>query len=90
MVVSHHVVAGIWTQDLQKSSRVLNHWAISPAPIFLFLLLGSIKPKASSMLGEDSTIELYLQPYLLLYQIVALYLLFTHARVSSTHLTVLC
>jgi hypothetical protein len=23
MVVSHHVVAGIWTQDLQKSSRVL-------------------------------------------------------------------
>ena len=23
MVVSHHVVAGIWTQDLLKSSRVL-------------------------------------------------------------------
>jgi hypothetical protein len=23
VVVSHHVVAGIWTSDLQKSSRVL-------------------------------------------------------------------
>jgi hypothetical protein len=23
MVVSHHVVAGIWTSDLRKSSRVL-------------------------------------------------------------------
>jgi hypothetical protein len=29
MVVSHHVAARIWTQDLQKSS--LNYWAISPA-----------------------------------------------------------
>jgi hypothetical protein len=36
MVVSHHVVAGIWTQDLRKSRTseewlsALNHWAISP------------------------------------------------------------
>jgi hypothetical protein len=36
MVVSHHVVAGIWTQDLQKSSQCsepLNHLA---APICAF------------------------------------------------------
>jgi hypothetical protein len=36
MVVSHHVVAGIWTPDLRKSSLeeqsgALTHWAISPA-----------------------------------------------------------
>jgi hypothetical protein len=34
MVVSHHVVAGIWTQDFKKSS--LNCWAISPASTFFF------------------------------------------------------
>ena len=31
MVVSHHVVGGIWTQDLRKSSLCYYHWAISPA-----------------------------------------------------------
>jgi hypothetical protein len=32
VVVSHHVVAGIWTPDLRKSSRgALTRWAISPA-----------------------------------------------------------
>jgi hypothetical protein len=50
MVVSHHVVAGIGTLDLRKSSRVLlptepshqpavsalNLWTISPVPFFLF------------------------------------------------------
>jgi hypothetical protein len=29
MVVSHHVVAGIWTQDLWKKVSALNRWAIS-------------------------------------------------------------
>ena len=33
IVVSHHVVAGIWTPYLWKSSWVLLHWAISPARI---------------------------------------------------------
>ena len=33
MVVSHHEIAGIWTQDLWKSC--LTHWAISPAPLLL-------------------------------------------------------
>jgi hypothetical protein len=35
MVVSHHVVAGIWTQDLGKSSQLvsaLNCWAILTSP----------------------------------------------------------
>jgi hypothetical protein len=36
MVVSHHVVAGIWTQDLRKSSRwsyLLNHLTIPPGAV---------------------------------------------------------
>jgi hypothetical protein len=37
MVVSHHVVAGIWTQDLREISRyTLNCLAISPAQLPLF------------------------------------------------------
>jgi hypothetical protein len=32
MVVSHHVVAGNWTQDLWRAVSALNCWAISPAP----------------------------------------------------------
>jgi hypothetical protein len=32
VVVSHHVVAGIWTRDLLESG-VLTHWAISPVPL---------------------------------------------------------
>jgi hypothetical protein len=40
MVVSHHVVAGNWTQDLWKSSSALNHWANFPAPLSWFLLPG--------------------------------------------------
>ena len=36
MVVSHHVVAGNWTQKLWKSS--LNHWTTSPAPFFISYL----------------------------------------------------
>jgi hypothetical protein len=41
MVVSHHVVAGIWTKDLWKSSQcALNHWAISPIELFLFYVYG--------------------------------------------------
>jgi hypothetical protein len=38
MVVSHHVVAGIWTQALQKSSHALNRWVITPAPQILLIL----------------------------------------------------
>jgi glucan phosphoethanolaminetransferase (alkaline phosphatase superfamily) len=54
MVVSHHVVAGIWTPDLRKSSLeeqlgALTHWAISLAPIFIFL-----------MKWEKSTLEKHL------------------------------
>ena len=37
VVVSHHVVAGIWTQDLQESSQCLTRWAVPPAPLSLFL-----------------------------------------------------
>jgi hypothetical protein len=37
VVVSHHVVARIWTQDLRKSISALPLWAISPAPNFLNL-----------------------------------------------------
>ena len=37
MVVSHHVVAGIWTQDLWKKVSALNRWAISPARTHWFL-----------------------------------------------------
>jgi hypothetical protein len=43
MAVSHHVVAGIWTQDLWKSSQCSNHWAISPAPKLSFFLIVQIK-----------------------------------------------
>jgi hypothetical protein len=38
MVVSHHVVAGIWTLDLQKSSRVLLPTKPSPQPHTLSFL----------------------------------------------------
>ena len=43
IVVSHHVVAGIWTLDLRKSSLeeqsgALTHWAISPAPRIHFYM----------------------------------------------------
>ena len=44
MVVSYHVVAGFWTQDLWKNSP-LNHWAISPAR-----RLGSSKFPVTSIL----------------------------------------
>jgi len=40
MVVSHHVVAGIWTLDLQKSSRVLLPTEPSHQPLFCFLNKG--------------------------------------------------
>jgi hypothetical protein len=37
MVVSHHVVAGIWTLDLLgRAVGALNHWAISSAPSVSF------------------------------------------------------
>jgi hypothetical protein len=36
MVVSHHVVAGIWTLDLRKSSRVLLPTEPSHQPSLLF------------------------------------------------------
>ena len=39
MVVSHHVVSGIWTQDFWKSNQCSYYWAISPAHSFLFLQL---------------------------------------------------
>jgi hypothetical protein len=38
MVVSHHVVAGILTQDLRKSSQCSYRWVISPAPREKYLL----------------------------------------------------
>jgi hypothetical protein len=37
MVVNHHVVAGIWTLDLRKSSRVLLPTEPSHQPDFFFL-----------------------------------------------------
>jgi hypothetical protein len=41
MAVSHHVVAGNWTQDLWKS---FNHWAISSAqPLASYLTLSSVR-----------------------------------------------
>ena len=39
MVVSHHVVAGIWTQDLWKSSQVLLPTEPSHQPCFAYLSL---------------------------------------------------
>ena len=43
MVVSHHVVAGIWTQDLQEEqSGVLTCWAISSAPMSVFKIKFSV------------------------------------------------
>jgi len=39
IVVSHHVAAGIWTQDLWKSSQYSYHWAISPAPPAVFIVI---------------------------------------------------
>ena len=36
MVVSHHVFAGNWTQDLWRAARALDLWAISPVLNFLF------------------------------------------------------
>jgi hypothetical protein len=38
MVVSHHVVAGIWTPDLRKSSRVLLPTEPSHQPLLFFNL----------------------------------------------------
>jgi hypothetical protein len=38
MVVSHHVVAGIWTLDLRKSSRVLLPTEPSHQPLKFFLM----------------------------------------------------
>jgi hypothetical protein len=37
MVVSHHVVAGIWTSDLRKSSRVLLPTEPSHQPVIQFI-----------------------------------------------------
>jgi hypothetical protein len=37
MVVSHHVVAGNWTQDLGRAVSVFNLWAISPSQRLSFL-----------------------------------------------------
>ena len=39
MVVSHHVLTGILTQDLLKSNQYsLYHWAISPAQIYFLIM----------------------------------------------------
>jgi hypothetical protein len=40
-IVSYHVVAGNWTQDLWKSSQCLNCWAISPAHNFFYKMIQS-------------------------------------------------
>jgi len=65
MVVSHHVVAGIWTQDLRKRVGALNHWAISPAPslclylclsVSLLLCLGSLPLCISLVFASNLTI----------------------------------
>jgi len=37
--MSHHVVAGDWTQDLWKSSIILNHWAILQPGSFVFVFI---------------------------------------------------
>jgi hypothetical protein len=67
MIVSHHVVAGIWTPDLRKSS--LTHWAISPTPQLVLnlsvLVRVSIPAQTSwprSKLGRKGFIRLTL-PY---------------------------
>jgi hypothetical protein len=52
VVVSHHVVAGIWTSDLRKSSRVLlptepshqpHSWLFNVVKILLLLFVGFFK-----------------------------------------------
>ena len=52
MVVSHHVVAGIWTQDHRKISQCLNGWAISPALYLLSLQIQSSAVKNTGCFSQ--------------------------------------
>ena len=57
MVVSHHVVAGIWTQDLQKSSQCsspMSHLS-SPWGFFSIVVLGftTMKQSGKNLNGLD-------------------------------------
>jgi hypothetical protein len=54
MIVSHHVVAGIWTTDLRKSSRVLLPTEPSHQPPAQMILTcdGMMSPKPP---GAEST-----------------------------------
>jgi hypothetical protein len=58
MVVSHHVVAGIWTPDLRKSSRVLLPTEPSHQPPFFFFLKIYLLLHVSTLkLSSDTTEE---------------------------------
>jgi hypothetical protein len=52
MVVSHHVVAGIWTLDLRKSSRVLLPTEPSHQPPEITLNIGKIALSLYMVNGE--------------------------------------
>jgi hypothetical protein len=64
VVVSHHVVAGIWTQDFQKSSEcALTRWAISPAQQDSFLFdQNTVKPSfyENKLIDKDNSFFLLL------------------------------
>jgi hypothetical protein len=53
VVVSDHVVAGIWTQDLWKSSQ----WAISPVPWIMFLDIKSFYDDVSLTVARGSSLQ---------------------------------
>jgi hypothetical protein len=56
MVMSHHVVAGNWTQDLRKSSQcswLLSHLSSLPTPLFYPLLWETEDIKTWSAVGIE-------------------------------------
>ena len=55
IVVSHHVVAGIWTLDLRKSSRVVLPTEPSHQPRLLILLSFSAREYSISFCNQIHT-----------------------------------
>jgi hypothetical protein len=62
MVVSHHVVAGIWTLDLRKSSRMLLPTEPSHQPMMIFFKYHGFSCYVSLFISDFINSDTYFVP----------------------------
>jgi hypothetical protein len=73
MVVSHHVVAGIWTPDLRKSRRVLLLTEPSHQPLLIDFLKGLLDRKPNGVkIRALGLCPSKLYPYVCVFRLIVL------------------